>query len=78
MTIDTERGPVDLVAVIRALHGEPMPLTTADVAYAASLLPSGYGPQVKDAAAGLGIVEASVRRIRDRRNAADKKDRTRP
>lgn len=79
MTLDTDRGPVDLVAVDRALSGQPVAPTLADVAPVVSLLPTGYGPQVEDAAMGLGISTEAVQRAVTRRRATEKKrDRTRP
>jgi hypothetical protein len=61
-TLDTEHGPVDLVAVHRALAGQPVPLTKADAAYAISLLPASCGTAVEVAAVGLGIAPQSVGR----------------
>lgn len=87
-TLDTGRGPVDLVAVMRALTGEPVPLTRADAAYAVTLLPASHGTAVEVAAAGLGITPDAVqravirhwatRRTTTAANATDTKDRTRP
>lgn len=85
-TLDTQRGPVDLVAVMRALTGEPVPLTRADAAYAVTLLPASHGTAVQLAGAGLGITPDAVQRavIRHwatRRTATastDTRDRNRP
>lgn len=78
-TLDTDRGPVDIVAVHRALLGIPTALTQADAAYAVSLLPVSYGTAVEVAAAGLGITPEAVQRavIRHwatRRTATDSTD----
>jgi hypothetical protein len=61
-TLDTDRGPVDLVAVTRALAGIPTDLTVSEAAYAISLLPASSGTAVEVAAVGLGISAASVGR----------------
>jgi len=37
LTVDTELGPVDLVAVVRKLAGRPVELTWAERKYAAAL-----------------------------------------
>lgn len=80
-TLDTDRGPVDLVAVLRALSGQPVPLTVADARYAVSLLPVSHGTPIEKAARGLGIQPAAVQRAVIRhwgaRRNTDTKDRTR-
>lgn len=75
LTLDGPHGPVDLVAVERALCGQPTALTYADRAHAIALLPDGTETHVDPAARGLGISPASVRRAVQRRN---QRDRTRP
>lgn len=70
LTLDTGRGPVDLVAVWRALAGRPVPLTVADARYAVSLLPVSYGVPVEKAARGLGIAPEAVQRAVIRQRAA--------
>jgi hypothetical protein len=52
LTLDTELGPVDLVAVQHALWGLPVSLTVAEQAWIA--LPQGYGVR-RRAAIALGI-----------------------
>ena len=39
LTLDTDRGPVDLVAVWRALEGQPTGLTVSEAAWVIALLP---------------------------------------
>lgn len=75
LTLDTDRGPVDLVAVERALTGVPTDLTAADVAYAYELLPSNLGPFVEDAARGMGSTPSAVKRAIDRHKASNRNDR---
>lgn len=86
LTLDTDRGPVDLVAVLRALTGVPTALTVADARYAITLLPATHGTCVEIAAAGLGITPESVGRavvrlhVRQRTNtpaSTATRDRTR-
>lgn len=82
-TLDTEHGPVDLVAVLRALAGQPVPLTVADARYAVTLLTTSHGVPVENAARGLGIKPAAVQRavIRHwaaRRGTTASTERTRP
>jgi hypothetical protein len=59
-TLDTPHGPVDLVAVTRALAGIPTDLTVSEAAYAISLLRASSGTAVEVAAVGLGIAPQSV------------------
>jgi hypothetical protein len=79
-TLDTPYGPVDLVAVTRALTGQAVPLTRADAAYAISLLPASCGTAVEVAAVGLGVSPDAVqravvrRRTRARTAPADRPD----
>jgi hypothetical protein len=61
LTIDTPLGPVDLVAVDRALSGRRVPLTPADRAYVLEHVPTDY-PALEAAAAALGITRAGVER----------------
>lgn len=70
LTLDTDRGPVDLVAVLRALAGQPVPLTVADARYAVSLLPVSCGVPVENAARGLGVAPEAVARAVIRQRAA--------
>lgn len=62
LTLDTPQGPVDLVAVWRALEGQRAPLTVADAHHAITLLPASHGQCVETAALGLGVEPASVQR----------------
>lgn len=82
LTLDTDRGPVDLVAVHRALTGIPTQLTVADARYAITLLTTSHGTPIDNAARGLGIQPAAVQRAVIRhwanRRDTDTKDRTRP
>lgn len=73
LTLDTDRGPVDLVAVLRALSGQPVPLTVADARYAVSLLPVSHGTPIERAARGLGIQPAAVQRAVIRHWAAQRR-----
>jgi hypothetical protein len=66
-TLDTDRGPVDLVAVTRALAGIPTDLTVSEAAYAISLLRASSGTAVEVAAVGLGVSPAAVQRAVVRR-----------
>jgi hypothetical protein len=66
-TLDTDRGPVDLIAVERALAGIPTDLTVSEAAYAISLLPASSGTAVEVAAVGLGVSPAAVQRAVVRR-----------
>lgn len=52
LTLDTELGPVDMVAVQHALWGRPVSLTVAEQAWIA--LPQAYGVR-RHAAIALGI-----------------------
>lgn len=72
LTLDTDRGPVDLVAVLRALAGQPVPLTVADARYAVSLLPVSHGTPIEKAARGLGIQPEAVQRAVIRHRAAQR------
>lgn len=72
LTLDTPRGPVDLVAVARALLGIPTPLTQADTAHIVSLLPATHGTAVDNAARGMQITSAAVQRSVVRLHAAQR------
>lgn len=69
-TIDTARGPVDLVAVQRARNGLRTPLTPADRAYLISALPVCNRGAAELAAAGMGIQLSAVLRAMTRSHAA--------
>jgi hypothetical protein len=76
LTLDTSAGPVDLVAVERALLGQLTPLTSADVTHALDRVPTGEQRHTAPAAAGLGVSIDAVKRAVHRRNARHA-DRTR-
>ena len=60
LTLDTALGPVDLVAIERALSGRPVDLTAAEVAYLFASLPATRAAAVPVAAA-LELSEDTVR-----------------
>lgn len=64
LTLDTALGPVDTVAIERALSGRPVDLTAAEVAYLFARLAPTRGAAAPVAAA-LAMPESTVRdRIR--------------
>jgi hypothetical protein len=60
-TIDTQLGPVDLVAIERARSGRPTPLTPADYAYLIANHPTDV-ESLEITAEALGIRGDSIRR----------------
>jgi len=71
MTIDTEFGPVDPVAVDRALRGYPVRLRPTDSRYL-NLQLSGDWDEAARVADALGVSLTSILRRIYRRTAADK------
>ncbi|MGH3627685.1 MAG: hypothetical protein ACRDRL_09630 [Sciscionella sp.] len=69
MTVDSIRGPVDLVAVERALAGIPVALTSADLGYLYTHLVQARAP-LDAVAAALGIRFDSLKRHREHRRTA--------
>lgn len=60
LTIDTDLGPVDLVAIERARSGRPVDLTAAEVAYLFAQLPATL-PAARPVAAALDLNAYTVR-----------------
>lgn len=60
LTLDTDLGPVDLVAIDRVLHGRPVDLTAAEVAYLFTVLPATL-PAARPVAAALDLSPYTVR-----------------
>jgi hypothetical protein len=69
MTIDSPRGPVDLVAVERVLSGIPAALTVADLGYLYTHLHQATAP-LDAIAAALGVRFESVKRQAERARSA--------
>ena len=70
LTIDTPRGPVDLVAVRRARAGVRTALTPAERAYLVSTLPAYNRGAVELAAVGMGVQLPALLRAMTRSHAA--------
>jgi hypothetical protein len=60
LTLETELGPVDTVAIERALTGRPVNLTAAEVAFLFELLPPSM-PAARPVAAALDLSPYTVR-----------------
>jgi hypothetical protein len=71
LTLDTELGPVDLVAVERARAGRPVDLTAAEVAHLLETLPRSYAA-ARPVATALGVSAGTVLR-RSRRALTGRK-----
>lgn len=69
-TIDTPRGPVDLVAVGRVRAGVRTNLTPAERAYLVNTLPAYNRGAVELAALGMGVQLSAVLRAMTRNHAA--------
>ena len=72
LTLDTARGPVDLVAVGRARCGLRTNLTPADRAYLISTLPARNRGAAELAAVGMGVQLSAVLRAMTRDHAASR------
>lgn len=70
LTVDTQHGPADLVAVQRLLAGQPVPATLADTTLAYRLAKGGTITAARPLAAALGVNESTARRGIDRAKAA--------
>ena len=68
LTVDSTRGPVDLVAVERVLAGIAAPLTRADLGYLYAHLDQASAP-LDVVAAALGVRLDSVKRELERHRA---------
>ena len=78
LTIDTDRGPADLVVAHRILQGQPVEATLADTLAAYQLAAGGSVTAARPIARALGVDEKTARRGIDRaRAAAAKKQATR-
>ncbi|SRR5579884_847420 len=71
LTVDTDLGPVDLVAIERARAGRPVDLTAAEVAYLLAHLPGTYAA-ARPVAVALGVCTDTVLR-RSRRTPTGRK-----
>lgn len=70
LTIDTDRGPADLVVAWRLLAGQPTPATLADTLTAYQLAKGGTITAARPLARALGVDESTARRGIDRAKAA--------
>jgi hypothetical protein len=78
LTLDTDRGPVDLVAVWHVMNGVPVRLTDADEAYVVGLIAASPGMVVTPVARAMRKSNETLKRAVDRRRAADCARKGRP
>lgn len=70
LTVDTDRGPADLVVAQRLLNGHATPATLADTLLAYRLAAGGTITAARPLARALGVDESTARRGIDRARAA--------
>ena len=70
LTVDTDRGPADLVVVERLLSGQRVPATLADTLLAYRLAKGGKITAARPIAAALGVSASTVERGIERARAA--------
>jgi len=70
LTLDTDWGPVDLVAVWRIWHGDAVPVTDADRAYIVDLVAQTPGTVTSRISNALHMSGDTFKRAVERRRAA--------